>query len=115
MDILLRTQEVSLPDNGSGVLARRLDQMLARAAARIKRLHVTLKDINGPRGGRDKVCTLRAELSDGGQIIVSDRSADLGRAIARSARRLKASFGREIARRRVRRRQRPAPEYAVVE
>jgi hypothetical protein len=67
---------------------------------------VTLKDINGPRGGRDKVCMLRAELADGGQIVVIDRSSKMRHAIFGCLRRSKSLIAREVKRRRMQHRRR---------
>ena len=102
MDIQLRTQEIEIPRNGVRDLSRRLSDRFSGMAFRIARLHVTLKDVNGPRGGLDKVCILRAELTGGGEILVRDRSSHLRRAIDRCARRLKHAVGRETRRRKSR-------------
>jgi putative sigma-54 modulation protein len=102
VDIQLRTQEIEIPRNGVRDLSRRLADRFSGMAFRIARLHVTLKDVNGPRGGLDKVCILRAELAGGGEILVRDRSSHLRRAIDRCARRLKHAVGRETRRRKSR-------------
>ena len=106
MEIQLRTQEIEIPRNGVRDLSRRLARRFSGVTFRISRLHVTLKDINGPRGGRDKECILRAELAGGGEVLVRDRSNHLRRAIDRCARRLKHAVGRETRRRKTRLRQR---------
>ena len=116
MDVQLRTQEIELPRNGFRELSRRLARKFSGMSFRIARLHVTLKDVNGPRGGRDKVCILRAELTEGGEILVRDRSSHLRRAIDRCARRMKHALGREARRRKVRARGRltlAAPADAI--
>ena len=109
MDIQLRTQEIEIPRNGVRDLSRRLAYRFSGVAFRISRLHVSLKDLNGPRGGLDKECVLRAELIEGGEILVRDRSRHLRRAIDRCARRLKHALGRETRRRKTRVRHRRMP------
>ena len=99
MDIRLQTQHVTLPRRALSRIRTRVKNGLERMTERVARLQVTLKDINGPRGGRDKVCILRAELVDGGQIVVIDRAANLRRAISRCLHRSKRVIDREVKRR----------------
>lgn len=99
MDIRLQTQHVVLPRRALSRIRTRVREGLERVAERVTRLQVTLKDINGPRGGRDKVCILRAELVDGGQVVVIDRAANLRRAMARCLQRSKRVIDREVKRR----------------
>jgi hypothetical protein len=101
MDIRLETQDVALPPRAGQALNSRVAETFARLSSGIARLHLTLKDINGPRGGRGKVCVLRAELAGGGHVVVTDRSARLGRAIVRCMRRGRARIAMELRRRRL--------------
>ena len=105
MEIRLDIRNVDLPRRSAGSLRARLDRLLARLGRHVARVHVTLKDDNGPRGGRDKVCVMRTELLDGRQIVVVDRSERLGRAIVGSVRRSKALIQRALRRRLAGRRQ----------
>ena len=93
MQVRVDTQHVSLPRRGAATLANRIARVFARAAAQVTRVHITLKDIRGGRNGRNKVCVLRADLADGGQVVVMDRSAKLRRALFRCLRR-----GRDLIR-----------------
>jgi hypothetical protein len=101
MNIQLRTRDVQMPRNSEIDLARRVSGLSEWFSDHIARLHVTLKDVNGPRGGRDKLCIFRAELTDAGEVVVGDRSSDPDRAISRGARRLKQCVSRESQRRRL--------------
>lgn len=98
MNVNVQTQDVVIPRNDGASLAERARIVLARFKDRITRLELTLKDINGPRGGRDKVCMVRAELIDGRQIIAIDRNTTLRRAIGGSLRRAKALIANGMAR-----------------
>lgn len=102
MNIRLETHHVVLPSNSGANLAARVGRVFSRLASGISNLHVTLKDINGPRGGRDKVCMLRAELAGGGQIVVIDRSSKMRRAIVSCLRRSRSLIAKEVKRRRSR-------------
>ncbi len=104
MEIQVTTQDVELPDNGAAQMARRVSRRLARLRDQIARLHLTLKDASGAQGGRDKVCMLRAELVNGGEVIVIDRSRRMLRAFLRCLRRARTVIAREASRRKLERR-----------
>ena len=114
MEILVRSQNVMLPPHGSADLATRVRCMFGRMAGNVARLHIALKDVNGPRGGRDKVCVIRAELSGGGHVVVQHRDSRLRRAIGRSLRRAKSMVSEETRRQREKRRQPPPRDPAQV-
>ena len=98
MNVNVQAHHVTLPSNAGARLAERARIVLARFRDGITRLDMTLKDVNGPRGGKDKVCVVRAEMADGRQIIVIDRNTHLRRAIGRSLQRAKAMIANHIAR-----------------
>ncbi len=108
MKVNVKTHHVTLPSNAGTRLAARARIALARFQHAIAGLELTLKDVNGPRGGADKVCVLRARMADGRQIIVIDRNTHLRRAIGRSLRRAKALIAKQLARRHLRRHALPA-------
>lgn len=107
MEILVHSHNVVLPPHASADIATRIRFMFGRLAANVSRLHITLKDVNGPRGGRDKVCVIRAELAGGGQVVVQDRNTRMRRAIGRGLRRAKGMVSETVRRRRARRRRPP--------
>lgn len=103
MHVELETHGVVIPRNEGQVLITRIHESFARVRNRIARMHLSLKDENGPRGGRDKVCLLRAVLTNGREIVVRDRSSKLARAIGRSIRRGRALIAHELKLSRTRR------------
>lgn len=68
---------------------RRLDFALHRFSSEISKVHTTLENVNGPRGGRDKRCVVTVTLSHhGAPLISSARHTRLEGAVAQAARRL---------------------------
>lgn len=88
---------------------RRLRFALGRFGARVARVSARLADVNGPRGGVDKECRLAARLQPAGELVVSERDADLYAAIDRAASRLGRAVSRELGRRVDRRNARRQP------
>lgn len=71
-----------------------------RFAPRIEGVSVLLSDTNGPRGGIDKECQLRARLRPSGALRVAEQDADMYAAIDRASERMARTMARELARRR---------------
>ena len=99
MQVLLESPGIVLPSNEAQVLVTRVRHAFERVARRIDRVHVSLRDVNGPRGGRDKLCMIRIELANRGQIVVRERSSEMSRAMKRSLSRARALVASELKRR----------------
>jgi ribosome-associated translation inhibitor RaiA len=62
----------------------------------MRKLHVSLSDINGPRGGRDKRCKIQVQLAGGKDVLIEDTEADLYHAIDRAAERADRAVVRRV-------------------
>ncbi len=105
MQVQLETRHVELPSRANTRMSSRVGRVFQKFESVIHRLHLTLKDVNGPRGGEDKVCLLRVELKGGGQLVVREQGESLARSIGRCLRRGIHLVSREQKRRLSRRRQ----------
>ncbi|XOV89156.1 MAG: hypothetical protein ACFHX7_04500 [Pseudomonadota bacterium] len=105
MQVQFETRQVELPARSNSRMSGRISRVFHKFESVIHRLHVTLKDVNGPRGGEDKVCLLRVELKGGGQVVVREQGESLARSIGRCLRRGIHLVSREHKRRLGRRRQ----------
>jgi putative sigma-54 modulation protein len=74
---------------------RRVRFALGATSGRVRSVVMRLADENGPRGGVDKRCTIRAHLPGSPPVIIEHQEADLYVAIDRAADRV----GRAVARR----------------
>ena len=110
MEVRMDARQVVLPSRSRDVLARRIVRLFGRLTSSISRVHITLKNVDGARGGRGKVCVLRTELASGDQIVVIDRSVRMGRAIIRCLRRSRQLVARELKKRR-----RRHPRHTAIE
>ena len=71
-----------------------------RFADSVVSIDVFLKDVNGPKGGHDKLVRFRASLRDRQAIVVETVRNDLYAAIDVTARRLRRSIRRSVQKRR---------------
>ncbi len=77
MQIAIRTSHLSLQPEQRQQIERRASFALARLAAVVKRVEVSLADTNGPRGGVDKRCRVLVHLEGSASAFVEDRDSDL--------------------------------------
>lgn len=92
---------------GRGNYAEELDQhvrtrlffALERFASRLTDVIVRVDDVNGPRGGSDKVCRIRARVRWLPEFVVEARADDALAAVDRATARIKRVVSRAIERR----------------
>lgn len=56
---------------------RRLGFAIGWARQHVRKVTVRLCDLNGPRGGEDKLCLIVIGFAAGGELVVEDVDADL--------------------------------------
>lgn len=76
---------------------RRLAYAMSWAGRDLTKINVRLSDVNGPRGGADKRCTISLAQGDA-SVVVEDTQADLYLAIDRAIERTKRALTRRLAR-----------------
>jgi len=75
---------------------RRVRFALGSTSGRVRSVVMRLADENGPRGGVDKRCTIRANLPGGPPVIIEQQEADLYVAIDRAADRAARAVSRRL-------------------
>lgn len=75
---------------------KRMRTALGWAGKHLRDLHVSLSDINGPRGGCDKRCRILVHIAGGKDVIIEDTDTDLYHAIDRAAERVDRAVVRRI-------------------
>ncbi len=100
MEIAVRTRDLECDADLNKVVERRVVYAVDRHKSRIDRISVCLSDLNGPRGGVDKLCHMTADVRGIGTVLISERGSDLFEAVANAARRLGFRIRKSIERRR---------------
>ena len=100
MTISVRGDGIDVSPELGGLVERRLSFALSRFGGRVRAVSVGLTDLNGPRGGIDKRCSMQARLAPRGSVRVEDTDSDLPAAIDRAATRLARAVTRALERRR---------------
>jgi putative sigma-54 modulation protein len=98
MQVQIRAAGFSITDAMRWHVERRLVFALARFAERIQSVTVRLGDINGPRGGIDKVCALSLRTLDGAVLGAEALDGDLYAAIDQASRRARRRLAEKAGR-----------------
>ena len=115
MQISIQANGFSLTEGLRAHVERRMRSALGWTGGHLRRLAVSLSDINGPRGGRDKRCKVQVRLAGGVEVVIEDTETDLYAAIDRAAERADRAVVRRMERQRGFEHVRPAPESAASE
>jgi len=94
MNIQIRGIGIPATEALTAHIERRLAFSLSRFSVHIERVVVRFRDLNGPRGGCDKVCRVGLTLKGLGPEAVEARDADLYFAVDQAA----VKAGRRVAR-----------------
>lgn len=96
MNIVTSTQGFDPGDAIRAHVPDRLQLTLGRFDGEILAADVFLRDLNGPKGGRDKHALVRLRLRRGGLITAESTRSDLYAAIATAARRARRGVKRVL-------------------
>ena len=86
-------------------LRRKLGRKLGKFARAVERVSVRIRDVNGPKGGVDKLCAIKVVLAGLPSVVVQEQHASLQAAMDRAMQRVERAFRRGIKRRTARARQ----------
>lgn len=93
MNIQIRAVGIPSSEALSEHTERRIAFALSRFSTRLDRILVRFSDLNGPKGGPDKVCQVDLQVKGLGTASVEARDADLYAAVDLAA----AKAGRRVA------------------
>ena len=96
MKVELTADGLKVTPDLSERVGRRIHFALGRFAGRIKNVSVRLADVNGPRGGVDKACTVRIQAGLRRALIIREQQSDIHTAVAIAAERAGRSITRQL-------------------
>lgn len=97
MQIDIQTRGFSLTDALETRVHNRLGFTFLHASNRVRRVHVRLSDLNGPRGGVNKRCLVEVRLEGLPVVVIEDVQSDMYRAIDRAVGRAARTVMRRLA------------------
>jgi ribosome-associated translation inhibitor RaiA len=95
----IRTAGAPLDAGDRAYVRRKLGMKLGKFARAVERVSVRVRDVNGPRGGVDKLCTIKVVLARLPTVVVEQKHASLQAAIDAALRRTEVAVRRSVQRR----------------
>jgi putative sigma-54 modulation protein len=111
MQIHINGREVKPSNRLREHIQRRLNFALQRFAPHIRKLHVQVRDLNGPRGGIDKSCQLKVFFISGANRVLEERAPSAYMAIDSLVNKAAISIARRLQRKHDHRRPHPRSGY----
>ncbi len=100
MRLFIHARGAVLTDRLRSYVERRLRLASGRFEEHLGDITVQLEDVNGHRGGVDRVCVITAELPFVGTVVVEERGEGFMGVAFRAAQRFRDNVRRRIGRRR---------------
>lgn len=98
MQIDIQARGFTLTDALREHCERRLHFALGPSSSRLRNIGIRLSDVNGPRGGVDKRCVIRATASGLPPVVIAHCETDIYVAVDRATDRLARSLTRRLQR-----------------
>ena len=95
---VIHTQGIELSRSAERIIREQIHRSLRRFGDYVRFVSVHIKDINGPRGGRDTSVTIRTRLRGRIELAASARRSRLLAASSAAARRTRRQVKRSIRR-----------------
>lgn len=113
MKISVRPRDIELSDELQKQVERSVAFAVDRHSTQVTQVSVYLADLNGPRGGVDKLCQITADLKGSTPVLILEKGDDLLATVNRAVRRLGYRIGRRVQRVRTRTRSQRTPARLV--
>jgi CBS domain-containing protein len=97
----IRSVEGELGPHDRAYIRRKLGTRLGKFAGSIERVSVRTHDVNGPRGGIDRVCRIKVVLSGLPSVVFENRDATLNAAVDGALAGVERAVRRTLQRRRM--------------
>ncbi|MBL8407810.1 MAG: HPF/RaiA family ribosome-associated protein [Candidatus Accumulibacter phosphatis] len=100
MQIFIQARGFDLSADLRKHVERRIHFALDWADQHVRKVSIRLSDLNGPRGGEDKRCSIQVAVPGAADVLIEDTEPDLYVAIDRAADRAGRTLARQVARQR---------------
>jgi putative sigma-54 modulation protein len=96
MNVLIHSKDIKLSEKTRESIKCKILFSLSKFQSHIENVDLHIKDINGPKGGIDKLCTITITALRGKPFVVSSTSDNLFSVIGHCVRRARLAFSRKL-------------------
>jgi ribosomal subunit interface protein len=97
MNINLQARDFHLTNSLESQIRQKMKILLDRFDDKIRATRVVLSDINGPKGGKDKRCTIKIEVHNAKTIVVDEVADNMYESISRCSQRAKRAVSKLVS------------------
>ncbi|MFT5548260.1 MAG: putative sigma-54 modulation protein [Candidatus Azotimanducaceae bacterium] len=98
MNIQVNFRDIDKSSAAINQVSKRLSLAFARAKDSIQSVSIVVSDVNGPKGGVDKLCRILIKLAHQPDIVITENQAFISVAINRCITRARQSLSRKLKR-----------------
>ncbi len=95
MKIDIQAKQLKLGQTFKHNIKVKIRRLFQHSIEHIDHINITVADINGPKGGEDKVCKINVSVGGMPNILVSAREASAYKAVTQAIRKASASLNRQ--------------------
>ena len=95
MKIEIQTKQLKLGQTFKNNIKVKIRKLFQHSSDQVHRISVMVADINGPKGGEDKVCKVNISVGGGQDILVSAREASAYKAVTQAIRKASSTLSRQ--------------------
>ena len=96
MKIDVRVRGIDFTDELHKAVERIIAFAVDRFDTQVDKISVYLADVNGPKGGVDKLCQITANLSRGNPVLILEKGTEILSMVNRAASRVGHRIGRNL-------------------
>ena len=101
MQTVIHSNDFALTGALNSFINKQAAKSMNACSTQVDRLVVRLKDLNGPKGGNDKECSVEVKLTNHAPIVVRKRSSDAYASIRKALGQASRTTLRKLKKRRV--------------
>jgi putative sigma-54 modulation protein len=95
----VRVRGIDFTDELRNAVERLVVFAVDRYDTHVDKISIYLADLNGPKGGVDKLCQITANFSRGNPVLILEKGSEILTMVNQAARRLEHRIGRNVQRR----------------
>ena len=95
MKIDIQAKQLKLGQTFKQNVKVKIRRLFQHNSSTVNRIDVNVSDINGPKGGEDKVCKVNISVGGGKNILVSARAASAYKAVSQAIKKANTTLSRQ--------------------
>ncbi len=96
MELTINNKNLDLTNENIARITQKTRRMFNKVSDKIQKINVTLNDVNGPKGGKDKRCQVVIQTVGMSDVVINDSQTSIGSAVSIALSRARITLIRKI-------------------